>query len=338
MREIVDIPSLETNATSLHEEMKQQVKDGLTQTAKMIPAKYLYDDRGCDLFNQITREDEYYLTNSELEILSANKRILAEMLADEPLNLIDLGPGEGFKTEILMQEFVAHGVKFSYMPIDISETYLKNLINKFTPQFPALSFLALHADFFTGLDWIHQHSKQRNFLLFLGSSIGNFTPEETLSFLKQLHRTLNPQDYLLFGFDLCKDIDRLMRAYDDCHGITREFNFNLLHRLNRELQTHFDISTFRHYPTYNVNSRAMESYLISQKKQTIYCDELNCDFNFEYMEPIHVESSYKYQVEQIQVLAAQAGFKVVANFFDTRRYFLDSLWCKTSIQSNCNTS
>jgi uncharacterized SAM-dependent methyltransferase len=137
---------------------------------------------------------------------------------------------------------------------------------------------------------------------------------------------LNKGDYVLLGFDLRKDINVLIRAYDDYSGITSNFNLNLLRRINRELGANFDLTKFRHYATYNVYSGAMESYLISLEQQMIYIDAIGLAYAFEVLEPIHVEYSYKYSISQIEELAHMTGFEVVENFNDAKKYFVDALW------------
>jgi uncharacterized SAM-dependent methyltransferase len=190
-----------------------------------------------------------------------------------------------------------------------------------------LNATGIHADYFKGMEWIKKHSEQRNVVLFLGSSIGNFDTLSTIEFLQHLHNTLNKGDFVLLGFDLCKDPNILMPAYNDKKGITREFNLNLLHRLNRELGANFNLDKFRHYSCYNVYNGAMESYLISLEKQTIYIDALKKIFEFREIEAIHVEYSFKYRSEQIEEWAHKTGFRIVKHYFDSHHYFLDSLWC-----------
>lgn len=151
-------------------------------------------------------------------------------------------------------------------------------------------------------------------------------PADTNNFLYELWKTLQDGDYLLIGFDLRKDINVMMRAYDDRDGITRDFNLNLLERINRELQANFDLSFFHHYATYDVYSGAMKSYLISFKKQQVYIDALHQTFTFQEFEPIHVENSYKYLHSQIEDYAANTGFEIVRHFSDAKGYFLNSLW------------
>jgi L-histidine Nalpha-methyltransferase len=328
MTGVVYVPH-DQDITSSHDEkyeFKIDIQAGLKKPNKQIQSKYFYDEHGSLLFNQITRHPDYYLTRCEIEILNTYKKQLSTLIHAEPFNLIELGPGEGIKTQLLMEQFLRDSLRFTYIPIDISTRYLKTLITEFKQQLPDLKLIPVHSDYFRGLTWLSMRSERRNFVLFLGSSIGNFEPDATAHFLRQLWEALHHDDYVLLGFDLRKDVNIMMRAYNDADGITRDFNLNLLQRINRELSANFDLTKFRHYATYNVYSGAMESYLISLESQTIHIEALEQDIFFEAIEPIHVEYSYKYHLSQIQQLAHAAGFEIIKNFADSNQYFVDSLW------------
>lgn len=308
------------------DEFKNDILAGLTLPNKQIQSKYFYDDRGSELFNQITRHPDYYLTRCELDILNRYKQQLSSMISAQAFNLVELGPGEGLKTQILIEQFLKDSLDFTYMPIDISSQYLLSLVRQFKQQLPALKHTPIHADYFKGLEWLSDHSKRRNLVLFLGSSIGNFDWASANAFLSHLHESLHAGDYILIGFDLRKDIGILMRAYNDIDGITRDFNLNLLTRMNRELSANFDETKFSHYATYNVYSGAMESYLISLQDQSIHMDALQKTFHFHAYEAMHVEFSCKYLLSQIEEMATANGFEIVNHFKDTQHYFVDSLW------------
>lgn len=313
----------------IHDEKQEFMTDvltGLAKTPKQIPSKYFYDERGSELFNQITRHPDYYLTNCELEILNNNKKELSIILKNETFNFIELGPGEGIKTRILIDQFLADNLSFTYFTIDISKKYLTQLIDNFNKQLPNLETIALHSDYLQGIKWLVSNSKKRNFLLFLGSSIGNFYLNDSKEFLRIIRSFLHHGDYVLIGFDLLKDIDVLMRAYNDKDGITREFNLNLLRRINNELGANFNIKSFYHYGTYNAYLGAMESYLLSDKEQIVCFNSLKKSVGFKKFEPIHVEFSQKYLLSQVEQLARSTQFKIVKNFTDTKQYFLNSLW------------
>ncbi|WP_131780996.1 L-histidine N(alpha)-methyltransferase [Legionella gresilensis] len=318
----LDQPDLvERNKTILTD-----ILNGLTSEKKFISSKYFYDEQGSELFNKITRHPDYYLTNCELEILQNHKAEIADLLNQQSFNLIELGPGEGIKGRILIEQFLQNSLDFTYYAIDISNKYLVQIINQYSQEFPDLKLGALNSDYLKGLQWLKMQSNRKNLLLFLGSSIGNFNYGHTQTFLQEIWSYLKNDDYLLIGFDLRKDIDILLRAYNDKDGITRAFNFNLLHRLNQELGANFDPTLFYHYAPYNVYSGAMESYLISSQKQNVFIKALDKSIHFSEFEPIHLEFSYKYLLPQINEFAKQSNFAIVKNFFDSKNYFVDSLW------------
>ncbi len=163
-------------------------------------------------------------------------------------------------------------------------------------------------------------------MLFLGSNIGNFDRPHARGFLRRMWNALNPGDYTLIGFDLRKDIEVLLAAYNDRQGVTARFNLNLLERINRELGGHFDTRAFRHFATYNVFTGAMESYLVSLVRQTVAIDALRVAFEFHPWEPIHTEYSYKYLDEEVSALAVDTQFEAEATFHDAHHWFCDALW------------
>ncbi|MBI2786900.1 MAG: L-histidine N(alpha)-methyltransferase [Legionella longbeachae] len=302
------------------------VRTGLSQEKKYISSKYFYDEKGSELFNQITQHPDYYLTQCELEILENNKLELSQLVQNEDFNLIELGPGEGVKTLILLEQLLKDSRKFTYFTIDISLKFLNDLTSKLLKLLPTLNIQSIYKDFNEGLRSLNLHPDKRNVVLFLGSSIGNYNELETKNFLNSIWQNLNDGDYFLVGFDLRKDINVLFDAYDDSDGITKAFNLNLLERINRELGANFQINNFKHYATYNVYSGAMESYLISTKKQDVYIKDLKQTFNFYEYEPIYFECSHKYRYFQIEQFAKNSNFKILKNFEDFKKYFALSLW------------
>lgn len=306
---------------------KKDVLEGLSKRQKKIPSIYFYDERGSELFTQITKHQDYYLTECELSILEKNKKTLSSFFKKESLNLIEFGPGEGIKTALLIEQFLQDNLDFKYIPIDISREYLASLKRKLQDKFEKLVVEPKNKDYLEGLDDVAHLSNRRNLILFLGSSIGNLDNASALTFLGNIAGELNDGDYILIGFDLCKkNISTLIKAYNDGDGITRAFNLNLLERMNRELGADFIIENFYHYGTYNPEIKAMESYLISLKEQEVKIRALNKTFRLEAFEAIHVEYSHKYTSAEIQTLAREAGFEVIENYLDTQNYYMDSLW------------
>ena len=311
---------------NLDDTFKKDILVGLNHPTKYIPSMYFYDETGSFLFDQITEHKDYYLTNCEIEILKNAKDKISKYLKGKAFNLIEFGPGNGSKAKILIQQFLKDDLTFTYMPIDISQKYLDNIIQSFKEEIPQLHINAIQQDYLKGMKDLSAQSANPNFVLFLGSNIGNLTLLAAQSFLKDLKNSLNKGDYVLIGFDLRKDINTLMNAYDDSDGITRAFNYNLLKRVNTELEANFILDNFYHYVTYNVTLGAMESYLVSTEEHSVDILALNSTIQFHAYEPIHVESSHKYLHAQIEKLAANAGFEVFMNFTDQKKYFVDSLW------------
>ncbi|MBI4133108.1 L-histidine N(alpha)-methyltransferase [Candidatus Uhrbacteria bacterium] len=315
----------EAERTSLRE-FTEDIRIGLSATPKKIPSKYFYDARGDKIFEKITHLPTYYVTRSETEILRRNAKKILEPFADGGCNLVELGPGDGQKTRIFLNELVRlRTIPLTYTPIDISRSVVRKVSASLLREFSQIDIRGLAADFSAGLHAL-KNDRQRKLVLFLGSSIGNMNGRETLSFLKKLRATLRTGDRVLIGFDLKKEIGLLERAYDDPEGVTREFNFNLLRRINRELGGSFNVSHFRHHACYNPILGAMESYVVSAKVQRVRIRALKQTFSFDAWEPIHTEYSFKYSEAQIYSLSRSVGFKTVARFTDRRGYFLSALW------------
>lgn len=299
---------------------------GLTESPKRLPSKYFYDAEGSRLFQKIMELPEYYLTRCEFEILKRHGNQIAEQLRGRRFNLIELGPGDARKTRLLFDQFLEMRLDFRYVPIDISEHAMQDLVETLTVEYPQLEMQGLVSDYLQALAWMKKFETRSNLVLFLGSNIGNFNGKNARTFLRSLWSTLQNDDLLLVGFDLKKDIDLLLAAYNDAQGVTSEFNYNLLRRINRELGGTFDLSKFRHFGTYNVFSGAMESYLVSLEHQDVYVKEIGQTFNFEAWEPIHTEYSYKFLESDISKLAEETGFAIQKQFYDSRSFFTDSLW------------
>ncbi len=313
-----------TIARSLADDLHQ----GLSRTPKTIPSMYFYDARGSRLFQQISELEEYYPTACEFEILGEHSHQIADLVASRPFRLIELGAGDGRKTKVLLEEFLRRGLEFEYAPIDICGEAIDELTESMTRALPQLEgrIHGVVAEYVNALSLLSHESNSRNVVLFLGSNIGNFDPPTARRFLRGLRRALNPGDLVLMGVDLKKDVEVLMRAYNDSQGITREFNFNMLDRINRELRADFHRDRFDHYGPYNALLGCMESWLISRQRQDIRVRATGNVYTLEPWEGILVERSYKYGLDDIEILAAATGFKSRELFLDRRRYFADALW------------
>lgn len=323
----IDVLSHDVSDHPTHE-LALSVLEGLSQTPKTLPSRLFYDDKGSELFTQIMDLPEYYPTRCEHEILSKHGNKISEYLSGEGFNLVELGCGDGKKTILLLNEFIKKTMQFDFVPLDISSKAVEFLVDNIKKEYGSLPFQVrgLVAEYFQGLSWLTENAKQRNMVLFLGSNIGNFNRATSMRFLRHLWYSLNDGDLVLIGFDLKKDLDVLYDAYNDSKGVTKEFNLNVLDRINRDLGGNFDHDSFQHQGLYNVQTGAMESYLISQKDQKVDISELGLEFEFESWEAIHMEYSYKYTQNEIDSFAQNTGFEILENFTDSKEYFIDSLW------------
>lgn len=301
---------------------------GLVRTPKRLPSKYFYDPQGSRLFQEITETDEYYLTRCEREILQSRSGELADALGGGPLRMVELGVGDGHKTALLLDRFLALGRDFRYVPIDICAEVVTELTDALGRRYATggLALCGLVGDYFDSLAWLHRQAEVPTLVLFLGSSIGNFHRRATQRFLRRLRGVLSAGDHLLIGFDLKKDVPTLHRAYNDARGVTRRFNLNLLARINAELGANFELSRFQHHGYFNARRGCMESWLISTVAQEIHIGHLRRTFPMQAWEGIHVEDSYKFDLDEIEAVASATGFRVRRHWLDSQGYFADSLW------------
>jgi len=322
--------SLEQNKIETASNFADDIYRGLSSTPKYLESKYFYDAEGDKLFQKIMALKEYYLTDCEMEILNNHKDELLTYSLDSntPFLLAELGAGDGQKTKVLLEHFFDKSVQFRYLPIDISPNVLNLMKSNLSVNFPGLKVEPYPGDYFKALDRLNHKEDGRKVLLFLGSTIGNFDYEDALAFLQSLNERMNNKDLLIIGFDLKKDPNVILRAYNDPSGITARFNLNLLQRINRELGGEFVTENFYHHPTYNPSTGEAKSYLVSRKEQTVHISKFNTFFEFKRGESIFMEISQKYDEEMIDNLAEEAGFRVKRNFYDSRNYFVDTLWQK----------
>ncbi|MFD2572872.1 L-histidine N(alpha)-methyltransferase [Spirosoma soli] len=308
----------------------EEVRTGLQKMPKRLSSQFFYDAEGSRIFQEIMHAPEYYLTRSEYEILDTYKADLLSLFSpdSDPFELVELGAGDGLKTKVLLSYFNERKVDFTYAPVDISADALDGLVDDVHQQWPGLKLTPQHNDYFDALEQLSRASDVRRVVLFLGSNIGNFTPNEAVDFYQQLHDRLQPGDLVLTGFDLQKHPAIIHAAYNDRQGLTKAFNLNLLRRINSELDANFDLAAFDHYEVYNPETGEARSYLVSQKAQTVQIAALNMTVPFEYGEIIHTEISRKFTQAQINQLAYATGFTVVGSFTDSKGYFADVVFAK----------
>ncbi len=312
----------------MNHQFAEDVNAGLSASPKFLPSKYFYDKTGDRIFQEIMHMPEYYLTNSEFEIFTSHAHSLLQHFASghSHFKLVEFGAGDGMKTKVLLRHFLEQGTNFEYLPIDISGHVLDILSTSLHNELPNLKVTPVENDYFTALKTLKRNSPGRKVVLFLGSNIGNFSKQGAASFLQQMARQLNPGDLLLLGADLKKHPDTILSAYNDAGGITRAFNLNLLHRINKELQADFNPQQFIHSPCYDPETGACKSFLVSTKAQKIHSEALGKTWELEAWETIFMEVSQKYGPGELERMARQSGFELVNHFLDCKHYFTDSLF------------
>jgi L-histidine N-alpha-methyltransferase len=300
------------------------VRAGLTATSKHLSCRFFYDERGSKLFEAICDLPEYYLTRAEREILDTySEAIAAQVLED--VTVVELGSGSGVKTQVLIEALLAQQMSLLYMPVDISPTALEDSAKVLLDRFSDLEIVAVSAEYQSGLRRVKKTVDGSKLVLWLGSSVGNFTRSDAAQFLSSVRESMGAGDQLLMGVDLRKERVVLEAAYDDAQGVTAQFNLNLLGRINRELGGHFDEDAFRHKAVYDEDEGRVEMYLVSTHHQVVTIDNLGLDVSFEAGEVIFTEPSYKYSLAEIDTLAENSGFEMVQQWFDREQRFSLSL-------------
>lgn len=309
----------------------EDVLCGLSAEDKFLLSRYFYDTEGDHLFQAIMASPEYYLTDCEHEIFEQQGMEIAKTIsAAGPFELEELGSGDGLKTQLILDALCATGADFIYRPVDISANSLQLLSNRLSNGRPWLRIDPINGDYMQVLASAQIQDPAsdgpRKVIMFLGSNLGNYQKTQALAFLQLIRGTMRQNDALLIGLDLQKEETVIRAAYNDAGGHTRDFNLNLLTRINRELGADFDLSAFEHAPEYDPVSGAARSFLKSKSAQTVYISALDKDFHFATGEKIFMEISQKYNRPLIEKLAKGSGFRVGHEYFDSRRYFTDQVW------------
>lgn len=300
-----------------------EVLSGLSARPRRLPPKLFYDAAGSHLFEQITETPEYYPTRTERAIL---KKYAGEIIrqAGNNLTLVELGAGSASKTQVLIEALLRRQLRADFFPVDVSSSALQGALATLNGHFPRLRVSPIVADY-THLLPDLKSLPGRKLVLFIGSTIGNFEPDEAQAFLKSVHRSLQPGDALLIGFDLIKDANVLHAAYNDAQGVTAAFNKNMLVRINRELGGSFDVDAFEHVAFWNRRKSRIEMHLESTYEQTVWVQDLGRGFHFEKGERIHTENSYKFNRGSIARLLRRSGFKVEKSWTDAKGWFCEAL-------------
>ena len=299
---------------------------GLTQQPKQLPSKYFYDKKGDSLFQAIMASSDYYLTSCEMEIFACQNDSIADYVLGEgsDFELVELGPGNCAKSIHLLKALAATNVSFNFVPIDISENVIRQLESFFPLKIPGLDFNGLIGDYFTMLESHCSRNKKRKVVMCLGANIGNMTIADGNRFCSMLRGYLQPGDQCIIGFDLIKHPAVIRQAYDDRSGLTREFNLNMLHRINHELDADFNVDQFEHYCSYDPLTGAAKSYLVCLKDMSVRLP--GAEISFDKNECIWTEISQKYSAKQIRHMAIENGFVHTTEFLDSKSWFMDAIW------------
>ena len=294
--------------------MRRDVRAGLAAEPKELAPKYFYDERGSQLFEQITELPEYYPTRAERSILAERSDEIVST-AGRPQTLVELGSGSAAKTRHLLSAMRDAGCLQTYVPVDISEQITHETAEALVGEYPGLAVRGLVCDFEHDLERIPDGEGGR-LIAFLGGTIGNLYPPARRDFLTRLAGLMGPHDRLLLGTDLVKAHDRLEAAYDDASGVTAEFNKNVLRVLNRELGADFDLEAFEHVALYDAEEARMDIRLRSLEEQTIRVEGLEMEVSFARGEEMRTEISAKFTYERLTQVYEEAGLAISGWFTD----------------------
>jgi L-histidine Nalpha-methyltransferase len=291
-----------------HRSLAEDVLDGLTRPFKELPPKHFYDARGAELFDQICELPEYYPTRAERAILEERAAEIAELTG--AVELVELGSGTAAKTRVLLDALYAAGTLERYIPVDVTESMVRDCAEELTSEYPGLRVHGVIGDFERHLGRVPEAAGPR-IVAFLGGTIGNFPPGSRRRFLRKIARLLGPEDHLLMGTDLVKDPRLLKDAYDDAQGITAEFNRNVLRVLNRELQADFDPDDFDHVALFDAEHEWIEMRLRARRELTIVVRGLDLPVHFDVGEELRTEISAKFTPERLEGDLSAAGLELV---------------------------
>ncbi|MCB0737380.1 MAG: L-histidine N(alpha)-methyltransferase [Bacteroidetes bacterium] len=304
-------------------EFAQDVLAGLSRTPKQLPSKYFYDDVGSALFQQIMQLPEYYLTRAELSIFRDKSADLANILkpdSSKPLEIIELGAGDGSKTLHLLNYLEKSGVNLIYRPVDISQKAIDSLKENLKKNGVEITIKPILADY---ANFNLEASNSTRWFFFLGSNLGNYVFYAARNLLAGITQIMRAGDKLLLGLDKSKSAELILPAYNDSTGITAQFNLNLLARINHEMNANFALSKFRHIALFNEEKNRAESYLQSTENQMVSLCSVKHEIYFEKQELIQTEISQKYNQDIVKTLVSNLPILTLGKVEDDAGYFMD---------------
>lgn len=298
--------------------LEEDAHDGLLSSPRSLAPKYFYDDRGAALFERICETEEYYLTRTEDALLSRYAEDI--IAASRPLEIMEFGSGSSRKTRRLLDACGKHENFCRYTPFDVCREALEQAALELESEYPWLEVNPLLGDYHAGLDNLPRGAGTR-LCVFLGSTIGNFTPDLAQAFINEIYASLKPGDFFLLGADRVKDPEVIRAAYNDARGITAEFNLNVLRVLNRRLNADFNLDGFRHHAPFNESQARIEMYLVSRRNQSVNLRGIDVTLDFSTGDRILTELSHKFEVGTLQTLLGNAGFEPVAHYQPDNGWF-----------------
>ncbi|AFY96951.1 L-histidine N(alpha)-methyltransferase [Chamaesiphon minutus] len=292
---------------------------GLSQSQKTLPSRYLYDDLGSELFEQITDLPEYYPTRTEQSIIEKYATEITRFTG--ACELVELGSGSSRKTRILLDAYTQLNRQLHYYPIDVSAGILKATALALLDRYPHLQLCGIAGTYEQALAQLPPAELENRLLIFLGSTLGNLTDEQRSSFLNQIKQALQPGEFFLLGVDLQKPIETIEAAYNDDRGVTAKFNLNILSHLNHRFDGNFDLNLFKHLAFYDCKQHRIEMHLRSLVTQTVFLKALNYQFTINANETIHTEISHKFQLPTLVDILATHAFKPLQIWTDSQDWF-----------------
>jgi L-histidine N-alpha-methyltransferase len=315
----ISIPKLPAIASS---PVAAEVLNGLTEQPKTLSPWLFYDQAGSRLFEEITELPEYYVTRTERNILAQHAdEIVSAAAGGRDLSMIELGAGTATKTGLLLNAAIGLQGSVTYYPIDVSATALEEARSRLEAELPEVTVEPIIADYTEGMRQNSAFQSGRRLVLYIGSSIGNFSPADAVEVLRGVRAQLLPGDCLLLGTDMVKDTRLLLAAYDDAAGVTAKFNMNMLVRINRELDANFNPQLFRHQARWNEQQSRIEMHLESLLAQKVTMRALDLQVRFKLGETIHTENSYKFTDQRVVALLTRAGFRLRQQWSDAKGWF-----------------
>ncbi len=321
------------NSTEVQMKEGEDVIQGLSQNPKTLPCRYFYDDRGSQLFEQITDLPEYYPTRTEQAILERHALDIAQLTGS--CELVELGSGSSRKTRLLLEAYSQLHTHLQYCPIDVSAGILKDTALALLRQYPHLRVCGLAGTYEQALAQLPPREQENRMLIFLGSTIGNLNQAECQDFLTRIQQALKPGEFFLLGVDLQKDIAIIEAAYNDAQGVTAAFNLNLLNHLNWRFQGDFDLTQFEHLAFYNRVENQIEMHLRSLQQQTVTLSDLGLQIDLAAGETIHTEISRKFHLPTLMTDLEAHALQPLQVWTDANQWFGLLLCQRQCISGEC---